>query len=304
MLRDPKAQVLAEQFTGQWLGTKTLATTSHPDRNRFPQFNDALRNAMMAEPVEFFAALLRDDASLLQLLDAKFTFVNTDLARLYGLANVTATNFVRVALPDRRRGGIVGMAAVLTKTSYPLRTSPVLRGKWILEEVLGTPPPPPPPLVKTLPADDQKREGLTFRQQLEQHRKDANCAGCHSRMDPLGFALENFDAIGAWRDQVGGQPVDASGVLVNGDPVDGIIGLKEALLARKQLFLRHLAGKMLAYGLGRGLEYYDSPAVKQITERVAASDYRATTLILEVVRSYPFQWRRGEGLAQPIAGAP
>ena len=301
MLADRKARTLAEQFTSQWLGTKTLATTSNPDRGRFPQYNDALRNAMMTEPVEFFAALLRDDSSLLQLLDADFTYANADLARLYGLSNITATNFVRVTLPDRRRGGIVGMAAVLTKTSYPLRTSPVLRGKWILEEILGTPPPPPPPLVKTLPANDEKHDGLTFRQQLEQHRKDPNCAGCHSRMDPLGFALENFDAIGGWRDRVAGQPVDASGTLVGGDKVNGVIGLKDALLARKQLFLRHLTEKMLAYGLGRGLEYYDIPAVKQIVERMGRNDSRATSLILGVVNSYPFQWRRGERGAKEVA---
>ncbi len=300
MLGDPKARALAEQFTSQWLGTKTLATTSNPDRGRFPQYNDALRTAMMAEPVEFFAALLREDTSLLQLLDANFTYANADLARLYGLSNVTATNFVRVTLPDRRRGGIVGMAAVLTKTSYPLRTSPVLRGKWILEEILGTPPPPPPPLVKTLPPNDEKHDGLTFRQQLEQHRKDPNCAGCHSRMDPLGFALENFDAIGGWRDKVAGQAVDASGTLVGGEKVDGVIGLKEALLARKQLFLRHLTEKMLAYGLGRGLEYYDIPAVKQIVDHLGRNDHRATALILEVVNSYPFQWRRGESAAKDV----
>lgn len=300
MLGDPKARVLAEQFTSQWLGTKTLATTSNPDRGRFPQYNDALRTAMMAEPVEFFAALLREDTSLLRLLDADFTYANADLAKLYGLSNVTATNFVRVTLPDRRRGGIVGMAAVLTKTSYPLRTSPVLRGKWILEEILGTPPPPPPPLVKTLPPNDEKHDGLTFRQQLEQHRKDPNCAGCHSRMDPLGFALENFDAIGGWRDKVTGQAVDASGTLVGGEKVDGVIGLKDALLARKQLFLRHLTEKMLAYGLGRGLEYYDIPAVKQIVDRLGRNDHRATALILEVVNSYPFQWRRGEDAAKDV----
>ncbi len=304
MLADPKAHMLAEQFTSQWLGTKSLATTSNPDRGRFPQYNDALRNAMMAEPVEFFAALLRDDASLLQLLDANFTYANADLARLYGLSNITSTNFVRVTLPDRRRGGIVGMAAVLTKTSYPLRTSPVLRGKWILEEILGTPPPPPPPLVKTLPPNDEKHDGLTFRQQLEQHRKDPNCAGCHSRMDPLGFALENFDAIGGWRDKVAGQPVDASGTLVGGDKVDGVIGLKDALLARKALFLRHLAGKMLAYGLGRGLEYYDAPAVKQIAEHLGQRNYHATALILEVVNSYPFQWRRGEETPKDVVASP
>lgn len=301
MLRDPKARALAENFTGQWLGTKRLHTTVSPDRGRFPQYTDGLRDAMAAEPLEFFASLLADDASLLRLLDADYTFANAELGRLYGVTNLTSTNLVRVTLPDRNRGGIVGMAAVLTQTSYPLRTSPVLRGRWILEEVLGTPPPPPPPLVATLPADDKVKEGLTFRQRLEKHRQDKNCAACHDRLDPMGFALENFDAIGRWRTQVDGQPVDARGVLTNGEEVNGPVELKAALLKRKQLFLRHLTEKMLAYALGRGLEHYDVPAVKEISDRVAKADYRATSLVLEVARSYPFQWRRGEKASGPVA---
>ncbi len=301
MLRDPKARALAENFTGQWLGTKRLLTTVSPDRGRFPQYTDGLRDAMAAEPLEFFASLLAEDASLLRLLDADYTFANAELGRLYGVTNLTGTNLVRVTLPDRNRGGIVGMAAVLTQTSYPLRTSPVLRGRWILEEVLGTPPPPPPPLVATLPADDKVKEGLTFRQRLEKHRKDKNCAACHDRLDPMGFALENFDAIGRWRTQVDGQSVDARGVLTNGEEVSGPTELKAALLKRKALFVRHLTEKLLAYALGRGLEHYDVMAVKEIADRVAQSDYRATALVLEVARSYPFQWRRGEKAPNPVA---
>ena len=304
MLRDPKAAALAGQFTSQWLGTKTLAITSSPDRSKFPRYTDTLRDAMMAEPVEFFGALLRDDASLLKLLDADFTYANAELAALYGITNITSTNLVRVPLPDRRRGGILGMAAVLTQTSYPLRTSPVLRGKWILEEVLGTPPPPPPPLVKTLSPDDKTKDGLTFRQRLEEHRKDPNCAGCHSRMDPLGFALENFDAIGGWRTESGGAPVDATGVLVNGEKVEGPVALKDALLVRRALFLRHLTEKMLAYALGRGLEHHDIPAVRRIVEQSAAKDHRAAAFVLEVVKSYPFQWRRGENPPKDVAATP
>jgi hypothetical protein len=304
MLRDPKARALAENFTGQWLGTKRLHTTVSPDRRRFPQYTDALRDAMAAEPIEFFGSLLAEDASLLRLLDADYTFANADLGKFYGLTNVTATNLVRVPLTDRNRGGIIGMAAVLTQTSYPLRTSPVLRGRWILEEVLGTPPPPPPPLVATLPADDKVKEGLTFRQRLEKHRENKNCAACHDRLDPMGFALENFDAIGRWRTEVDKQPVDARGVLTNGEEVNGPVELKAALLKRKQLFLRHLTEKMLAYALGRGLEHYDVMSVKEIAERVAKSDYRATALVVEVARSYPFLWRRGEGAtpSPPTAG--
>lgn len=296
MLADPKAAALSENFASQWLGTRKLAATTHPDRGRFPQFTDTLRDAMIAEPVVFFASLLREDASLLRLIDADYTYANAELARLYGLTNGAPAggNFTRVPLPDRRRGGVLGMAAILAETSYPLRTSPVLRGKWILEEVLGTPPPPPPPLVATLPTNDNLRDGLTFRQQLEQHRKNPNCAGCHSRLDPLGFALENFDPIGAWRDRVADKPVDAQGVLVNGEKVDGPVALKEALLARKALFIRHLTEKMLAYALGRGLEVYDYPVVKKIEADLALHDYKASRLVLDIAESYPFQWRRAE----------
>lgn len=294
MLEDSKSRALAENFTGQWLGTRKLATVASPDRGRFPQYNDSVRSAMMAEPVEFFASLLRDNASLLRLIDADYTYVNTDLAAFYGLPKVEAPGFVRVSLPDRKRGGIVTMAAVLTQTSYPLRTSPVLRGKWILEEILGTPPPPPPPLVATLPADDHVKEGLTFRQRLEKHRKDPNCSGCHSRMDPLGFALENFDPVGQWREKISDQPVDASGRLINGDEVNGPIALKDALLNRKALFVRQVTGKMMAYALGRGLEHYDLPEVKKITSQLSTNDFRAVTLVTSIVQSYPFQYRRGD----------
>jgi Protein of unknown function (DUF1592)/Protein of unknown function (DUF1588)/Protein of unknown function (DUF1585)/Protein of unknown function (DUF1595)/Protein of unknown function (DUF1587)/Cytochrome C oxidase, cbb3-type, subunit III len=296
MLADPKSSALAEGFAGQWLGARKLVTTVNPDRGKFPRFNDALRDAMMAEPVVFFGSLVRDGASLLNLIDARFTFANRDLAALYGVSNAIPPGpaLVRVALPDRRRGGILGMAAVLAQTSYPARTSPVLRGKWILEDLLGTPPPPPPPLVATLPPNDEVRDGLTFRQQLEKHRANPNCSGCHSKMDPLGFALENYDPIGGWRDTVGDKPVDALGVLLNGDKVNGPAELKDALLARKALFLRHITGKMLAYALGRGVENQDYPTLREILDDLAANDNRADRLIADVVMSYPFQWRRAE----------
>lgn len=299
MLSDPKARVFVDQFTSQWLGTKTLHTTTQPDRRKFPQFTDTLRDAMVAEPVEFVWSLIQDNASALRLLDADYTYANAELGRLYGLPQITSTELVRVRLPDRNRGGITGMAAVLTQTSYPLRTSPVLRGKWILEEVLGTPPPPPPPLVATLPPDDAVKEGLTFRQRLEEHRNKPQCASCHARLDPIGFALENFDAIGAWRESVDGKPVDAKGVLTNGESVEGPIQLKNALMARRDLFLRHLTEKLMAYALGRGLEFHDIPSVKEVLRKAASDDHRLTTLILEITRSYPFQWRRRESASDP-----
>jgi hypothetical protein len=298
MLADPKARALSEQFVGQWLGIRTLGSVAAPDPRKFPEFTPALREAMVSEPTEFFAGLLREDRSLLELLDSDYAWVNADLARHYGIPGVSGQSFTRVSLPDRRRGGVTGMAAVLTQTSYPQRTSPVLRGKWLLEEVFGTPPPPPPPLVATLSPNDAKSEGLTFRQRLEKHRKDPNCAACHARLDPLGFALENFDPLGRWRTEVSGEAVDASGELPGGVVIVGPEALKKLLLERRQLFLRHLTEKMLAYALGRGVEYYDIPAVKQITETVAADGHRAPRLILEIVRSAPFRLRRGAGFEE------
>lgn len=292
MLDHPKARALGENFTGQWLGTRNLAQKANPNLNRFPQYTVELRKAMVSEPVEMFSGLIRENASLLQLLDADHTYVNGLLAEFYGLSPVPGEAFQKVSLPDRRRGGVVGMAAVLTQTSYPLRTSPVLRGKWILEEILGTPPPPPPPLVATLPPDDRVRDGQTLRQRLEEHRKKENCAACHSRLDPMGFALENFDAIGRWRDEIDGKRVDASGELPGGQVVDGPEALKGALMDRRQLFLRHITEKMLSYALGRGLEHYDMPVVKEIAGRVEEDGYPVRTLILEVSRSLPFQYRR------------
>ena len=303
MLADPKARALSEQFVGQWLGIRTLGSVAAPDPQKFPEFTPALREAMVAEPTEFFAGLVREDRSLLELLDSDYAWVNADLARHYGIPGVSGSTFTRVSLSDRRRGGVTGMAAVLTQTSYPQRTSPVLRGKWLLEEVFGTPPPPPPPLVATLSPNDEKSEGLTFRQRLEKHRKDPNCAACHARLDPLGFALENFDPIGRWRTQVSGEWVDASGELPGGVVIVGPEALKQVLLERKQLFVRHLTEKMLAYALGRGVEYYDSPAVKQIAEAVASDGHRAPRLILEIVRSAPFRLRRG-GEFQEADGSP
>ena len=308
MLADPRARAFSEQFAGQWLGTRNLTLKSTPDGHKFPTYSPALAAAMMQEPVEYFAALIRENASLLRLLDSDFTYANRVLAKHYGLTNALPAAaspagsaedpFVRVSLPDRTRGGVVTMAAVLTQTSYPRRTSPVLRGKWLLEEVLGTPAPPPPPLVATLPPDDQVKDDLTFRQRLEKHREKAACSGCHNRLDPPGFALEQFDGIGAWRREIDGRPVDARGVLVSGEVVDGVVALKDALLARKELFVRHLTEKLLAYALGRGLEYYDQPAVREIQQQTVAAGYQMEAWVLAVTASFPFNHQR---LAEPEA---
>jgi len=294
LLLDPKSKVFSDNFAGQWLRVRELKSSAQPDPNKFPAYTPALRNAMYREVIEFFDGLVRQDRSLLELLAANYTFVNEDLAKLYGLDGVKGDALQRVTLPDENRGGVLGMGAVLTLTSYPLRTSPVLRGKWVLEQVLGTPPPPPPPLVKSLPPNDKPVDGLSLRQRLEAHRKNPECAGCHQRMDPLGFALENFDAIGQWRTNISGQPVDSSGVLPGGEKFEGPAELKKILLKHKEDFVRNLTEKMLAYALGRGLEYYDMPTVKEISQTVARNDYRSSVLIAEIVKSYPFQFRRTE----------
>jgi hypothetical protein len=292
MLQSPKAKAFAENFATQWLRVKELKTSAQPDTRRFPEFTAELRDAMYAEPVEFFHSLLRGNRSLLEFIDSDYTFVNADLARHYGIEGVEGRQFQRVKFSDRNRGGLLGMAGVLTLTSYPLRTSPVLRGKWVLEEILGSPPPPPPPLIKSLPRDDKPKDGLTLRQRLEKHREDVTCAACHKRMDPLGFGLENFDAIGRWRTEIADQPVDASGEMTTGEKFSGPVELKQILLDRKNEFARNVIEKMLAYALGRGLEIHDMPTVREITKTLAKDGYHAGTLVVEIVKSYPFQYRR------------
>jgi Protein of unknown function (DUF1592)/Protein of unknown function (DUF1588)/Protein of unknown function (DUF1585)/Protein of unknown function (DUF1587)/Protein of unknown function (DUF1595)/Planctomycete cytochrome C len=298
MLRDPKSKVFYESFASQWLRVRELKTSAQPDQGKFPEYTPALRDAMYQEVVAFFGSIVNEDHSLLDILNANYTYVNADLAELYGIEDIKGNELQRVTLKDGNRGGVLGMGAVLTLTSYPLRTSPVLRGKWVLEQVLGTPPPPPPPLVQSLPQNDHLKGGLTFRQQLEKHRTDPNCAGCHSKMDPLGFGLENFDAIGRWRTEISDKPVDASGVMPTGEKFEGPVELKKVLLNRKDDFIRNLTEKMLAYALGRGLDYYDVPTVKEISRKLADNNYRSSILISEIVKSYPFQYRRSESNQQ------
>ena len=291
MLADEKARAFADNFVGQWLRVRDLYTTALPDPNRFKEWTPALRDGLYREPVEFFGGLLREDASLLNLLDSNYTYANAETARYYGLPPVEGNGMRRVLLPDNRRGGVLTMGAVLTLTAYPQRTSPVLRGKWVLEEILGTPSPPPPPNAGGLSAEDAPQNGLTFRQRLEKHRSKPECASCHARMDPIGFGLENFDAIGRWRTAIGDTPVDATGTLASGETFTGPAALKKHLLTRRDDFARNLTEKMLAYALGRGLESYDLPAVRKITTTLARNHYRADTLVEEIVKSYPFQYR-------------
>lgn len=292
MLKDPKAQALAENFGGQWLELRKLESVK-PDRERFPEFEEYLRMSMRRETEMFFENIVRQDRSVVDLIDGDYTFLNERLARFYKIPNVIGPEFRQVSLAgNTERGGVLTQASVLTVSSYATRTSPVLRGKWILENILNAPPPPPPPDVPTL---DEARIGssMTLRRQLEEHRKNATCAACHARMDPLGFGLENFNAIGQWRTQDGKFPVDSSGTLPDGRSFKGPQELKVILKGDRDAFARGLTEKLLTYALGRGLERYDRPVVKKIVARAAMNDYRFSSLALEIVNSLPFQYRRG-----------
>ena len=287
MLRDPKSQALAEQFGGQWLQFRALESTTR-NRERFPDFEDYLRLSMRRETEMFVAHVIRDDRSILDFLDARYSFVNERLARHYGIAGVTGPEFRRVDLAGTPRGGVLTQASVLTVSSYATRTSPVLRGKWILDNLLNAPPPDPPADVPNL---DETAIGTaaSMREQLQAHRRDPTCASCHRRMDPLGFGLENFDAVGAWRTADGKFPIDASGVLPNGEDFTGPEELRAILSREPRPFAQALTAKLLTYALGRGLEGYDRRTVKEIAGRLPARNYRFSALVLEIVNSLPFQ---------------
>jgi hypothetical protein len=295
MLADPRSEALTSNFPGQWLLLRNLPAV-WPDPLSFPDFDDNLRQAMRRETELFFDSILREDRSVLELLKANYTFVNERLARHYGIPNVYGSHFRRVTLPaDSPRGGLFGQGSLLTVTSYATRTSPVVRGKWILENVLGTPPPAPPPNVPALEEKSKEGKALSMREAMAQHRANPVCASCHRLMEPLGLAMENFDAIGRWRTRSeAGTPVDASGALLDGTDFDGVAGLKEALLTHGEEFVKVITEKLLTYALGRGIESYDMPAVRRITRDAASQDYRLSSLILGVVNSMPFQMRRSQ----------
>jgi hypothetical protein len=303
MLADPRANAIAGNFGVQWLGIRELLTESQPDPQRFPKFTAPLRDSMFNEAVTFLNSVFCNDVSLLTLIDADYVMINDDLSRHYAvgerLGGFKGEGMRKASIEKSPRGGILGLSAVHVVTSYPLRTSPVLRGKWILDTVLGAPPPPPPPDAGTLPQDDKQPDGLTFRQRLELHRQRAECASCHNRMDPLGFAMENFDAIGQWRDNENGQPIDSSGLLTSGKTVNGPMELKAAILEQKDDFVRNLTERMLSYALGRGLENYDQAAVEKIVNKVKESNYSSLSLFTEIAGSYPFQYRRNTPVPPP-----
>jgi mono/diheme cytochrome c family protein len=290
MLDDPRADALVENFAGQWLHLRNVETVK-PDPVLLP-FDETLRQAFLTETSLFVDSIFREDRSLLDLLSADYTFVNQRLADHYGIPRVYGSQFRRVAIADANRRGILGQGSVLTVTSYPNRTSVVQRGKWILENLLGTPPPPPPPDVPELKAAPHGKV-LSMREQMEVHRNNPTCAACHGRMDPIGFALENYDAVGRWRREDAGAPIDASGKLPDGTEFNGPSGLNELLLTKyRDDFVRTATEKLLTYALGRGVEYYDLPTIRAITAEASRDHYRVSSLILAIIKSTPFQMRR------------
>jgi Protein of unknown function (DUF1592)/Protein of unknown function (DUF1588)/Protein of unknown function (DUF1587)/Protein of unknown function (DUF1585)/Protein of unknown function (DUF1595)/Planctomycete cytochrome C len=295
MLTDDRSNALVTNFVSQWLELRSLQGIS-PNPERFPEtvFDENLRDAFRRETELFVQSQLRDDQSLLDLLTANYTFVNERLARHYGIPNIYGSRFQRVTLTDDRRGGLLGQGSILALTSYADRTSPVLRGKWLLGNIFGMPPPPPPP---NIPAFEDKADGkpVSARQAMERHRANPVCATCHVRMDPLGFALENFDAVGRWRAMgEDGRPIDASGSLPDGTHFTGVAGLRELAVSHKDDFVRTFAEKLLMYATGRGIEYYDMPAVRQILRESGHENYRWSSIILSVVKSVPFQMQRSD----------
>jgi hypothetical protein len=292
MLQDPKVSRLVENFGGQWLQFRGLES-HQPDFYLYPAFDNYLRISMVQETQSFFENVIHEDRNILDFLDADYTFANEYLGQYYGLRDVKGPEFRKVSLVSTPRRGILGQASMLTMSSYGNRTSVVLRGKWVLENLLNMPPPPPPPNVPDL-EQTQMGADATLRQRMEVHRANAVCASCHSKMDPIGFGLENFDAVGNWREKDGKSPIDASGKLPDGRGFNGPVELAKMLRSQSDAFAECMAEKMMIYALGRGLEAYDRPALKKIGSGVSAGQYKFSSLVLEIVKSLPFQMRKGE----------
>jgi hypothetical protein len=298
MLADPKAENLVTNFASQWLHLRNLDTIT-PDMRLFPDFDDNLRQAFRRETEMLVESVIAENRSVLDLLTANYTFLNERLAKHYGIPNIYGSRFRRVAFddpaktgdPGQRRGGLLRQGSILLVTSYPTRTSPVIRGKWVLENVMGVPPPAPPANVP--PLDDVKnvKKNAPVRERLAEHRKNPTCAGCHRLTDPVGFALENYDAVGRWRTMDGGEPIDASGTLFNGTEFSGLAGLQKAILDRPELFVGTLTEKMLTFATGRGVAYYDAPAVRKIVRDASAQNYRFSSIVMGIVTSVPFRMR-------------
>jgi hypothetical protein len=301
MLADARSKALVENFVGEWLEFRNIQNVT-PDQNVFPGFDENLRHAFEQETTLFVESQLREDHSVVDLLTANYTFVNERLAKLYGIPNVAGDRFRRVQLTDPQRAGILGQGSILAVTSYPNRTSPVLRGKFLLSNILGTPPSPPPPAVPGFPDRGEGGKPASVRARLEQHRRNPTCAACHQPMDPLGFALENFDGIGEWRTDDTGTKIDASGKLPNGEEFVGPAGLRALLVGHRDQFVGTVTEKLLAYALGRAIEYYDLPVARKIARDAAATESRWSSVILNIVESVPFQMRksRSDAASPPL----
>jgi mono/diheme cytochrome c family protein len=291
MLADPRAEALVENFAGQWLYLRNLKNQI-PNSLEFPDFDDNLRQSLQRETELFFNSIIREDRNVLDLMTADYTFVNERLAKHYGIPNVYGSHFRRVAVTEEARKGLLGQGSILMVTSHTDRTSPVVRGKWILENLLGAPPPPPPVMVPPL-KESAVRDGkvLSMRERMEEHRENPACSGCHSIMDPIGFAMENFDAVGAWRTHEARVPIDASGQLLDGTRVSGVVELKKALMRQPERFVETFTEKLMTYALGRGLAYYDIPTVRAVVRDSARSNYKFSSIVSEIVQSTPFQMR-------------
>ena len=290
MLADPKAQALVDNFAGQWLHLRNVRSLL-PNSDEFPDFDDNLRQSMLRETELFFESVMREDRSVVDLLTADYTFVNERLARHYGIPDIYGSRFRRVTLAGDQRRGLLGQGSILAVTSHSDRTSPVVRGKFILENILGLPVPPPPPDVPPLKPPQDGEKPRSMREQMAEHRANPACASCHKAMDPIGFALENFDAVGAWRSEDASGPIDASGELADGSKIDGVEGLRRAILTRPEVFVQTMTEKLLTYALGRGLDDRDMPTVRAIVRDAARDNYRFSSLILGVARSTPFEMR-------------
>jgi hypothetical protein len=294
MLADPRARSLTDNFGARWLQINRLSA-ARPSTEYFPDFQPEIRKALFDETTLFFDNLRVEDRPLRELLDADYTYINEALAKFYKIPDVTGKEMRRVALkPEYHRGGLLGMGSVLALTSHTSRTSPTMRGKYVLEVILGAPPPPPPPDAGVIQEekDKKKKDVQTFREKLALHAIQDSCMGCHRKLDPLGFALENFNAVGIWREQDGARPVDATGVLPGGEKINGVQDLKRVLLARQDEFLKNVGEQTLTYALGRELDYYDDRSVQDIAAALKKNETRFSSLVLSVVRSYPFQYRR------------
>lgn len=301
MLKDPKARRIGAQFAVQWLELKDLGEPEFQmDPEIFPDYSPSLSALMLKEVEMFFNHVLFDGQNLLELLDSEYSYLNEELAAHYGISGVEGPNMRKVEFKSDERGGILGMAGVLTATSLPNRTSPVLRGKWVLEQILGTPPPPPPPDIPDLEVShDSTKSVETLRAVLERHRADPSCNSCHQAMDPIGLGLENFDAIGRWRTAYGKETIDPSGIMESGEIFSGPADLRKILVGKKELFAKTLSKKMLSYSLGRSLQFKDSPTIDLLQKSLLESDFNSEQFIIEITRSYPFRFKKSDNKDVP-----